>query len=366
MRHSATVGAAANDVIEAYASALIGTGRARIELPELISAWDEADPAWAGSTEGRLRLVDALERLDVGAVIELPSRNGRCWEMALPRLPTRVAVPANRRPALRALDPANEPWLPALDWVGGWMRAAKPPQRLRLAVQSVNRWLASTVGRNPPTISREERSLEVFGDEKLLASLTGTALFEPGRLTLATLACEPPVGGLRVARLAPAGPVLVMENKAAFDSAWRALRADAASGLAPGYAAVIFGGGDHSASLLYDLKTLDALVGVTPSRIDYAGDVDVAGISAAAAFLDTARREGLPAEPSATLWRALAILKPTGEDLTGDDDERRAALDAVARLGLPSEVAMRLREGVRVPQERHTRVAFADTAWWTQ
>jgi hypothetical protein len=193
----------------------------------------------------------------------------------------------------------------------------------------------------------------------------GTALFEPGRLTLAALACEPAVGGLRVARLSGEGPVLVMENKAAFDSAWRALRAVVASGRAPAYAAVVFGGGDHAASLVQELRHLDALVGVAPTRVDYAGDVDVAGVSAAASFLDAARREGLPAGPSTPLWRRLAASAPAGDDLTGDDDERRAALHAVDRLGLPEEVAQRLGERVRVPQERVDRVALADTSWWT-
>ena len=179
------------------------------------------------------------------------------------------------------------------------------------------------------------------------------------------LACEPPVGGIRVARLAAAGPILVVENKATFDSAWRGLRRDAEKERPIGYAAVVFGGGDHAASLVTDLRFFPELVGVQTTRIDYAGDVDVAGVSAAAAFIDTAQRAGLAAGPAMPLWRALGAAPHAGEDLTGDEHERRSAIAAVNRLGLPDVVSARLAERVRVPQERLDRTAFADTTWWT-
>ncbi|WP_437312122.1 hypothetical protein [Sorangium sp. So ce388] len=359
------IDAAADDIIEAFAALLAETGRPLLDLPDLLAAWDAADPGWAGTGAGRLRLSDALDRLEAAGVVELPSRRGARWESALPRLPLRIAIPANRRMPARALDPAGEPWVPALAWAGAWIRGARPPQRLRLALAAINRWLASTMGRAVPAVCREERSLDIFDDEKMLASLAGTALFGAGRLTLDVLACEAPVGGIRVARVADAGPVLILENKATFDSAWRGLRASMAVGAPPGYAAVVFGGGDQAASLVADLVVFEALVGVRPSRFEYAGDIDVAGVSAAAAFIDTARSAGLRAGPALPLWQALGAATPAGEDLTGDPRERRAAVDAASRLGLPDVVAERLKERVRVPQERLDRTRLADVSWWT-
>jgi hypothetical protein len=235
-----------------------------------------------------------------------------------------------------------------------------------LALVAVNRWIASNIGRTPATLCREERSLEVFDAEKTLSALGGTALFEPGRLSLDLLVCEAPVGGIRVARLADDGPVLVIENKATFDSAWRGLRGDVAAGRRPGYAAVVFGGGDEAASLVPELARFDALIGVRVSRFDYAGDVDVAGVSATAAFIDAARRHSLAAGPAHLLWQALGAARAVSEDLTGDAQERRAATAAAERLGLPDVVLGRLREGVRVPQERLDRTMFADTSWWAR
>ncbi|XXX76105.1 hypothetical protein WMF30_51500 [Sorangium sp. So ce134] len=365
MTSAPDVDAAADDIVEAFAALLADAGRPFVDLPDLLAAWDAADPGWAGTSAGRLRLSDALDRLEASGAVELPSRRGARWDPALPRLPRRIALPANRRTPPRALDPASEPWVPALAWAGAWIRASRPPQRLRLALVAINRWLASMMGRRAPTVCREERSLEIFDDEKMLGSLAGTALFGAGRVTLDLLACEVPVGGIRVARVADAGPVLVLENKATFDSAWRALRASRAAGGPPAYGAVVFGGGDQAASLVADLVVLHELVGVRPSRFDYAGDIDVAGVSAAAAFIDAARSAGLHAGPALPLWEALGAATPGGEDLTGDPRERRAAMSAAGRLGLPDVVTARLREGVRIPQERLDRTTLADMSWWT-
>jgi hypothetical protein len=225
----------------------------------------------------------------------------------------------------------------------------------------VNRWLAARTGTNVERIGREERSLEVFEDEKLLARLVGSVLFAPGRLTLDLLGCEPPLGGLRVARIAERGVVLVLENKAIFDSALRALRARTGSA---SYAAVVFGGGDQAETLVPDICALNALVDVHVTAVEYAGDVDAAGIAAADAFIRAGISAGLIARPAVRLWDRLAALVPVGEDLTADSSERSEAIAAASRLGLPYSVVERLREGVRVPQERLTRTMLADTTWW--
>lgn len=355
---------AADDVVETFAGVLADTARPLLDLPDLLASWDTADPGWAGTSSGRLRLADALARLEAAGVVVLPSRCGTRWDTALPPLPLRIGVPGNRRLQARALDPAGEPWVPALAWAGAWIRGARPPQRLRLALVAVNRWFAATLGRAPPIVSREERSLLVFDDEKALSSLEGTALFDAGRLTLELLRCEAPVGGIRIARIVDAGPVLIVENKATFDSAWRGLRGDVTAGRTPGYAAVVFGGGDHASALVRDLAHLEPLAGVRASLLEYAGDVDAAGVCAAAAFVDAARRAGLSARPALPLWEALGAAQPAGEDLTADLGERRAAVHAATRLGLPNVVTARLQDGVRVPQERLDRTVFADTSWW--
>lgn len=154
--------------------------------------------------------------------------------------------------------------------------------------------------------------------------------------------------------------MLVVENKSTFDSAWRALRAAGN----PGYAAVIFGGGDAAAALLYDLHQMPATLGVVPESFDYAGDVDIAGVEAAAAFADAVTSAGLTAAMADCLWDAVARADPTGDDITATPGRSDQARETARRLGLPSSVTARLDEGIRVPQERIDRVALADTTWW--
>lgn len=354
----------AEEVVEAFATAVVETGASTLALDTLLALWAVVDPGWATTTGGRLRLADALRRLDSTEVVRLPSPRGTRWDAALPRLPTTIGIPANRRTRGAVVDPAAELWVPALAWAAQWMRTTRPPQRLRQSLVTVNRWLAARTGTDIEPTCREERSLEVFEDEKVLAQLTGSVLFAPGRLTLGLLRCETPLGGLRVARIADCGPVLVVENKATFDSALRALRARAAAGGSLSYAAVVFGGGDQAAALVPDLCALEALVAVRATSFEYAGDVDIAGISAAEAFLAAAQASGLSARPAVRLWERLASAAPAGDDLTGDARERRDAIAASVRLGLPAAVADRLRDGVRVPQERLSRTVLAETDWW--
>lgn len=354
-------GSPPQEVIDGFEAALLATGRSRLERRQFWALWARADPAWAGSGATRLRLSTALASLAEAGTITLPAPGGRLWDTGLPSLPTRVAIPLNRRPGVHLLDPAEEPWTPAMSlWAPAWIRASRPPQRLRVAAVQVNRWLLATTGTNPPRVAREERSLHIFNDEKQLAALTGSALFSDGRLTLDALACDAPLGALRIATLRPGGAVLIVENKSTFDSAWRAQRAAEK----PTYAAVIFGAGDAATALLTDLRELPSTLGVMPTAFEYAGDVDIAGIEAAAAFASLLSSAGLPVTMAHPLWDAVARSEPTGEDITADRERTAEATQAARLLRLPPAVIERLGEGVRVPQERIDRTALADISWW--
>lgn len=350
------------DVVDALATALLATGRSRIDRRQLWTSWDQADTAYAGSWASRARLADALHQLEATGTIRLPAPSGKLWDAALPPLPRRLDVPANRRSAGLPTDTVGELWVPTMRrWAPQWIRTARPPLPVRQAAVQINRWLQSTLGTDPQRVAREERSLHIFSDEKRLARLADGALFAPGRMSLDQLSCDAPMGHLRVGRLTTSGPVLVVENKATFDSAWRAQRACST----PTWAAILFGAGDAAAALVRELSHLHELIGVTPSAFYYAGDVDAAGIEAAAAFANGCATAGLDARMALPLWDAVARAEPTGDDLTVTADRAPMIRDAAMRLGLPDSVHLRLREAVRVPQERVDRQALYDLAWWS-
>ena len=349
-----------SDVVDAFEAEILGACAPRINRSDLWAMWNRADPAWAGQWASRARLAHALTTLNTAGTIDLPVAGGRSWDRALPPLPAWIAVPSHRAPGAVLLDPATEPWAPPMAWCPAWIRTTRPPQAARLAAVQINRWLLSTIGRTPPRVAREERSLHIFGDEKKLAILATGTMFAPGHLTLDTLSCDAPLGSLRIAKLASQGPVLVLENKSTFDSAWRALKADASTR----YAAVVFGSGDAVGALTEDLAHLEQTLGITATSFQYAGDIDIAGVEAAALFTRAATGRDLPVTMALPLWDAVAKAAPTGPDLTGDPAQQPEALQHAVSLGLPASVSERLTQGVRVPQERIDRTALRDTAWW--
>ena len=175
--------------------------------------------------------------------------------------------------------------------------ACPPPDASRVARRGGDQPLARGADRQR---TRTDQSRRAFAGDLRRREAPRTddrfGAVRPGPRHTRTPRVRPAARGRAGGTARGGGPSFVLENKASFDSAWRALRNRAAAG-------------------------------------------------------------GRPRE-------ALAVAAPVGEDLTGDAEERRDAIDAAIRLGLPDAVAKRLREGVRVPQERMTRLTFAQTAWW--
>lgn len=347
------------DIIAGFEDLVLGCGAVRIKTPKLWELWNRADPAWAGFAASRPRLHHTLQHLHATGVIKLPSPTGRLWDSTHPRLPLHVDVPANRRVSA-VFDATAVPWTPTMGNVAEWIRMAHPSRTVCEDAVAINRWLLATAGSRPPRVAREERSLHIFNDEKRLADLAGSAMFD-GRLTLDDLACDSPRGAIRIAVLKACGPVLVVENKATFDSAWRALDASLSN---PSYAAVVFGSGDAVTGIVEDLVHVERLVGLVAARFDYAGDVDIAGVEAAAAFAAAADRAGLPWAMATRLWHAVAVSEPVGPDLTADAGRRHVATELAVQLQLPGAVSERLHHRVRVPQERIDRAALARLDWW--
>ncbi|MGW6739368.1 hypothetical protein ACWGDX_01275 [Streptomyces sp. NPDC055025] len=348
------------DVLDLFADLLLNTRHHRLTAAAVHRLWARADPGWPDPWNTRARLAHALSHLADAGLVTLPATGGRLWDAGTPRLPARIAVPANHCPPHQALDPADEPWGPTMQWAPAWIRTSHPPTHLRLDAVRLNRWFLATTGQPRPVIAREERSLQIYNDEKRLTALAASPLFNPGRLSLEDLACQAPTGALRIAVLHSSGPLLVVENRATFDSAWHVLRPVSP---AP-YAAVIFGGGDAASALVTDLTRLHDLTSIHPGRIDYAGDVDIAGIEAAHQFVTAARAAGLTAGISHPLWQAVARAQPVGPDMTAEPVRAQKAQSLARFLGMPAEVIDRLELGVRVPQERIDRQTLRDTDWW--
>ena len=121
----------------------------------------------------------------------------------------------------------------------------------------------------------KERSLEIFGDEKRLDVLHGSALFRHDRLDLSRdLRCEiigVPLAWKRGPASAAAHPLIVIENAATWHSYCR-WNAEAAQ-----FSAVVYGDGNRFADGVRYLGDIFAELGGS-RRILYFGDLDPQGI----------------------------------------------------------------------------------------
>lgn len=128
-------------------------------------------------------------------------------------------------------------------------------------------------GRELPIVPVKERSIRIFGDEKRLDALRGTALLREGRLSLAALraAVAPePLGWRRGG--GPVGKFIIVENLATWDSFAR-WNAESSA-----YAAVIYGAGFRVIDGVAFFAEIAAETGGAIVRLDYFGDLDPEGL----------------------------------------------------------------------------------------
>lgn len=237
----------------------------RIEQATILTAFGQACPGTAGTTQGRPVLSALLDELADHHLIELP-RSRDAWDTTQPPLPRWLRLPkvTETRPS-RTTAPVL--WRHELSWANTATLTTAQTETLK----TINRWLRDTDGddRRRTVIPMRERSLEIFGDEKRLDALTSSTLFAPGRLTLATLSAQRIPPPLAYNRVGDGGIVLVIENSDTFETVSTLLADDCGR-----VGHVAFGGG-HAFEA--SITRIAKLKGVTD--IAYYGDLDDDGLT---------------------------------------------------------------------------------------
>ncbi|GGJ90520.1 hypothetical protein GCM10010123_20440 [Pilimelia anulata] len=334
------------------------TGRCRASLTTLLALQAHVEGHAATRPGARERLSTALATLREQGVIEQP-RAAHLWDsIAQPALPSWITIVADVNVKASPIDMGTVAWVPAISrWVGQWVRQCRPSATLRAAVQEINNWLLAHLGEQLPPVAREERSLTIFKDEKALARVESTSLFTDGRLQPDDLAYERPVSPLRAARLADRGDLLIVENQATFDSAWRALRTT------PGpFAAVAFGNGweaaqaDPVVALQHHLQ-----LSAAPGHVYYAGDLDVDGLDIPQTLTANLTSIGFPPPtPLFAAYQTMLEQYPQGAGRAAPPAPSDLARRAVNWLSEEHQHAAGelLTRGQRVAQET------LDRSWW--
>jgi hypothetical protein len=194
------------------------------------------------------------------------------------------------------------------------------------------------------------RSLQLTGDEKMLASLATTSLFSESRLTLAMLACLPDALPLAWEPVGEGGRMVIFENAGPFAVARRVL----GELKERPYDLVAYGGRRGVLAALGHIKTLDCRV----ESIHYVGDLDHAGLDIAWCARLRARELGLPiVVPASELhWKMLCAAQAFGHPQGWpaqerfSDDERRKVLNVLSQE-LRGQVERILQAGRRIPEE---------------
>lgn len=188
-----------------------------------------------------------------------------------------------------AVTPAPRVWPSALEAAG---RIASRPDEHAL-LEHVARWLRDNPA--PVRVPAEERSAELFDDEKALDRYRKTRLFTSGALTLDMLACYDPPLPFASQHVPGSGPVtlLVAENLATYTSFLTAAFLTAARALNEAtrpHLHIAWGVGGSFEQSVLSIPLLDP----SPRHVRYFGDLDRAGLRIAASAARQAVQVGIP------------------------------------------------------------------------
>jgi hypothetical protein len=193
----------------------------RVLVEELFNSASRFDPGLVGDPAARRRFRDALDQLQSAGSITLPTAQSRTgWDArALPPIPIWVMRVDSVSPEPR-IKPAQRVWPSALEAAG---RIATRADEYEL-LERIAAWMRDDP--TPDLVPVQERSLDLFDDEKAIDGYLKTRLFTSGTLTLDLLACFIPPVPFVSQHLDGAGPpqLLVVENLATYTSFLDVLR----------------------------------------------------------------------------------------------------------------------------------------------
>lgn len=297
-----------------------------------------------GPAERRL-LLEALRSIETRGSIRLPPERGKRWDRSLdPAVP--ISVDIVRDQATPSGFPWRTfPWHPNLHWVVQCRNLSA--QQIEL-LRRIHGGFVNGMFREPAPL--KYRSLQLTGDEKMLAALATTSLFGPSRLTLELLACLPDALPLAWESVGDGGRMVIFENAGPFAVARRVL----VEMQSRPYGLIAYGGGRSVLAALGHIKTIDRGV----ESIHYVGDLDHAGLDIAWGARRCANALGLPAVvPALELHRQMLLSAEAFGHPQGwpaqerfSDGHRTRILDVLSP-DLRGRVDAILKAGRRIPEE---------------
>lgn len=324
----------------------VAAQRTRVDLGDVWLVFGRLFVDDARAVDARQRLADLISASDESGLLQPSVSTDKLVPTPLPRFVTLI----DQRPASAARRPV--PWVTALGWASTVELGAVQYDVL----DKVNRWLRDG-GADSAIVPAEERSLELFDDEKAIAGHIGGAmtLWGPGRLSPELLRFENVPMPYAYRSVGNGRHLLMVENTATFRTCTRLLSAEKGHP----YCAVSFGQGSWAP------KTVPAALD-HPTPIDelhYFGDLDVRGLEITREVVSVAEAVGLRAQAHASLWSIMLAQDPAGP-AKGPEVFDPAIVD-VLPVQLRGPATAVLRERRRIPQERAGYDLLSRTPrWW--
>ena len=277
----------------------------RVATQDLWRALAQVFPHRTPGPLERSLLLEALKSIAARGSIRLPSEQGKRWDRSMsPAVPTSVDVVRDQSTS-SPFPWRTFPWHHHLHWVVQCRGlSAQQVEFLR----RVHEGFVNGTFREPAPL--KYRSLQLTGDEKMLASLATTSLFGPSRLTIEMLACLPDALPLAWEVVGDGGRMIIFENSGPFAVARRVL----SELRTRPYDLVAYGGGRSVLAALGHIKTIERSV----ESIHYVGDLDHAGLDIGWCARRCSKNMGLPIVAPASeihrqmLWAAESFGHPQG------------------------------------------------------
>lgn len=242
-------------------------------------------------------------------------------------------------------------WHAELRWAAALFDERKLTASDQRFLATINIWLSRRPGIEVPL---RERSLEIFGDEKLLETKVSGPLFGPGRLSLdmlQTYLCWPTVERFTFGR----GDWLIVENYTTYHSLGRRARELEFDGH------IIWGSGNGVATRLAALAAEPA----RPPRLCYFGDIDVGSFRIARSAASRAAALGLPPLLAASGLYQLTLDEGESRNDTNSrnpDPTLAGWIHQCLDMALANAVVDVLASRQRIVQETAGREVLANTA----
>jgi Wadjet anti plasmid transformation system JetA-like protein len=308
--------------------------RTRVPLEALQELVLELEPALRASPLKRDRLAEALEEGRRAGRLRLPAQQ-RLYA-GRPPLPAWVVVVRDGQDPPPTVSGRDTFWRQELAWASDLRFSHVELERMR----RINAWLRDRAD-DEPEVPARERSLELFGDEKLLEQLQGGRLFGEDRLSLGLLRARRVHPPFVLHRISSAPVLLVIENHHTYDSFTRLLDAGSGVGI------VAYGAGNAFTATV----TYASDLGRPFRQIAYFGDVDARGLRIPADASRVGAAAGLPEiRPAVRLYERLlrvGIRAPASPVTAETAGQLAAWLPATLR----PEVEAMLVRGERMAQE---------------